>query len=93
MKVFCLSRVTAKLKLSFLYSNHIPTLLQYFFYVAQVFTKYMLLFKLSRNAFFLLHTGHLDLQIETLIIDSNYSIPEPHSSMASSVHRFRTILN
>ena len=35
-----------------LYSNHIPTLLHYFFCVAKVFTKFRLSFKLSKCVFF-----------------------------------------
>ena len=40
--------ITRQYLITFLYSNHIPTLLHYFSCVSQVFTKYRLSFKLSK---------------------------------------------
>ena len=58
-KVISGDRIIIKGNLSF--SNKIPTLLHYFFYVAQVFTKYRLSFKLSKCDFFkdkVVYIGH-----------------------------------
>ena len=51
LTIFCDSKTIIDDTLIF--SNHIPILLHYFSCVAQVFTKYRLLFKLSKRDFFL----------------------------------------